>query len=78
MICDTVGTRNGETRPTSLRSLCATHCDLTEEWRVGGWIQAAGKLKGFFYLFLNQLSTMQEIITGDKTGGREEKKRGGG
>lgn len=46
----------------------------------GGGVQGAGKLKGFFYLFLNQLSTMQEIITGDKTGGGREKerKRGGG
>lgn len=35
----------------------------------------AGKLKGFFYLFLNQLSTMWEIITGDKTGGGREKER---
>lgn len=44
----------------------------------GGGVQAAGKLKGFFYLFLNQLSTMQEIIAGDKTGGgreKEEKRR---
>lgn len=44
----------------------------------GGGLQAAGKLKGFFYLFLNQLSTMQEIIAGDKTGGgraKEERRR---
>lgn len=46
----------------------------------GGGVQGAGKLKGFFHLFLNQLSTMQEIITGDKTGGgrERERKRGGG
>lgn len=46
----------------------------------GGGVQGAGKLKGFFHLFLNQLSTMQEMITGDKTGGgrERERKRGGG
>lgn len=38
----------------------------------GRGIQGAEKLKGFFYLLLNQLSTMQEIIRGDK------KKKAGG
>lgn len=32
----------------------------------GGGRRGAEKLKGFFYLLLNQLSTMQEIIKGDK------------
>lgn len=35
-----------------------------EERGGGRW--GAERLKGFFYLFLNQLSTMQEIIKGDK------------
>lgn len=29
-------------------------------------MQGAGKLKGFFYLFLNQLSTIKEIFTETK------------
>lgn len=47
----------------------------------GGGRLGVEKLKGFFYLLLNQLSTMQEIIKGDKkkgrrgSGGRERKGR---
>lgn len=60
----------------------------------GGRRQGAEKLKGFFYLLLNQPSTMQEMIKetkkksgdghwrtrerGRKEGREEERKRGGG
>lgn len=36
---------------------------------TGGGTRGVEKLKGFFYLLLNQLSTMQEIIKGDKKKG---------
>lgn len=75
-----------------MRLVGIRHYTTREEERArgeerGGGVQGAEKLKGFFYLLLNQLSTMQEIIKGDKKKGagggmglwrgREEGRKGG-